>query len=500
MKYRRIDIKSLFLQILLLCFFFFSFAHKASCEEDSGFSLDPNKLRIPVGEIRQIILKNKPDTEIKLKYDKKVIDANISKDGKSIIVNGKTTGATRLAVTSGKKILYAEISVMEYAGKAPSELTVKVSGNPCPRWVMKTAVLSNLEQLIELKGGSSYTPSWPLLEDIFPCEERSFFISLLISGKDYINRKCSVRIIVKNAPFQATKPTRLIVSNNPEAVSTVGIIFDRVFLENTPHRLFFHHRNGGEVPLTMKVNIFNEGPEPCEIFISGGSAGPDPVEVQVGHVAALKYFYAVTRQTGWFLNLAPSKSFTVSSFDTKPGGVIAGIYDIWPIKGFLLRMKLYSALPGNSPIELTIPKKSNNHPCGIFENPEITAEYTHLIGGKYTFITVGNEPFLKEVSDSSPDFGNYGVLYTIKIKIINPHAEKKQAKLYFVPRAGKSKAVVVIDGQVIDLPSGQHAEQIIIKSYTLEPGEEKLLELLTIPQGGSNYPVHFLILSDYIKE
>ena len=62
---------------------------------------------------------------------------------------------------------------------------------------------------------------------------------------------------------------RLIVSNSPELITSSGIVFDTL-LQNESARLLYHHKNGVEKPLYVKIMIHNHSEEETSVSIQKG--------------------------------------------------------------------------------------------------------------------------------------------------------------------------------------------------------------------------------------
>lgn len=501
---KHLNISRNFIIIFLISYLIFNSYCAVFAEGKKEFSLKPTSLNIPINETRQLLLCNRPQGEVELNYDPNFVEIALSEDGKTLVVKGVKLGYTKLVVSINGKMQTANIFVKDWAGKIPQGLKVRVSGNPCPKDVIKEAILENLKQALELKDGTDLNIDWSKLSQVaksYPGETHGLNMNVKVYGGNYFERQGNIYIQIDNQPFSKQKTTHLFVSNNPETIRRDGILFEKVFVDNSPHRLFYHHKNSEESPpRILYISLINDSMSPADIFITTATSGPTTMEIQAGHIAALKYFISHFSNTGWVLRLNPQSSCYIATQQMNKGETVGGIFQIWPISGMPPKIKISAVTIGGDYYIGKIPKDNLKHPEGIFKPADIGAEYSHIIGSNYTYIYIGNEPFLNEVEDSSPDYGNYGVLYDFKVTIENPYNETKKAMLYFVPGGGAAKAVVMIDGKIYDIPKAQHTQKVLISIYELGPLEKRELQIKTIPQGGSNYPVHLLLMSEFDKE
>ena len=87
-----------------------------------------------------------------------------------------------------------------------------------------------------------------------------------------------------------------------------------------------------------------------------------------------------------------------------------------------------------------------------------------------------------------------------KIKLENTSNTDWEVELLFQPRGGASALSALLNNELISIPPVKSYEQALISKTRLKAGEEKILNLITMPEGGSNYPIRILIKGRTIQD
>jgi hypothetical protein len=85
--------------------------------------------------------------------------------------------------------------------------------------------------------------------------------------------------------------------------------------------------------------------------------------------------------------------------------------------------------------------------------------------------------------------GDYGVLQDVTVEMINHSANTRDVALYAEPRGGKATGTFLIDGVLIQahaLPAFSHFK---LRQYTIPPHAFVRTQIVTMPEGGSSYPL-----------
>jgi len=226
--------------------------------------------------------------------------------------------------------------------------------------------------------------------------------------------------------------------------------------------------------------------------------GPSPDEIHVGHTAALDYAVAGAVGLGEELVLPANGTRTMSIRRVKPGQTMSGMAyldDVSNVNG-PLGVKVLATSNLNLPDSPAASRDPGRTASGIFP-ASIETDATHVVGGPYTYLQFGGEPYESDVTHGHPSYGNFGTVYRTRLVVNNPTSVSREVKVGFASGGGAARGVLSLDGEIYDLPMGVTGEGLPVKNYTLEPGETRQIDVELFPQAGSNYPVRVVVRSDY---
>ncbi|MGH7715274.1 MAG: hypothetical protein ACREML_04675, partial [Vulcanimicrobiaceae bacterium] len=92
-------------------------------------------------------------------------------------------------------------------------------------------------------------------------------------------------------------------------------------------------------------------------------------------------------------------------------------------------------------------------------------------------------------TDTGHDFGDYGVIHRITFDISNPGTAPQTIYLYEKPLGGPVRSTFIVDGHVKELGCVRLPERYQIMAYTMPPQQQAASTVVTMTDGGSNYPI-----------
>ena len=101
----------------------------------------------------------------------------------------------------------------------------------------------------------------------------------------------------------------------------------------------------------------------------------------------------------------------------------------------------------------------------------------------------GKWPWLIDGTTGEPNTGNYGVLYTLKVRVSNRTADQMKLSVMFTPMNGASLGSFLIDGKLYETGVVKPPESRKVTEILIAPREERIIEVVTLPEAGSCYPV-----------
>ncbi|MBI2252919.1 MAG: hypothetical protein HYU63_09325 [Armatimonadetes bacterium] len=386
------------------------------------------------------------------------------------------------------------------AGTIPQKITVRLTGKHIPLKLLKEAIFFEINKNIKLNKGAYYLinnfKSLNKIKAPMPGEKKNLFIFVRLAGKKYIPLEGKINLIIFNEILPESEEKFLIISNNPESINKRGKIFEENLKDFSAHRFLFHHKNASfTANCSVSLNLINPGKNKTALYFISGISAPMISELGAGHLAAVRYLSYWHLKIGRIIEIAPGKQFTVFSIKLAPQEILSGIIRFQVLEGDLPKITLSANNCFSRPQEKIVIANNSLRPQGVFPFPQIVQNYRHFIGNSYTFMVVGDEPFLKEISTKMPCYGNFGVYYKINLDIENPFDVPKTSILYFVPRSGPARATILFEEEIIETPTIMNAEEIFIKAFIVDPKKIKHISLLIFPESGSNYPVHLVVKS-----
>ena len=398
--------------------------------------------------------------------------------------------------------------VQERAGYAPTSLSISVSGKPASVAMIKDALKSITMMKCSPKMGASVVLGSPLnkgkYKNLNPGQVLDLTVPIKVMGENYIPSIQKAKIHIENIGYQRVAPQILIVSNKPEIIKEDGELMSAEVRPSTPTRYFYHHKDAHHQAWRyLYITLQNKGNIPSKVFVSPVGAGPTPDELHVGHMAMSEFLDSLKSGTGWFVTIKPGASYVLERRLVKTDQTVSGMGYFNILEGTALQFSVHSqTIPGKLPPENSKPyveKPDVRISKGVFPS-FIELNSVHKIGGNYTYIYLGGEPYQQDLNDGHPNYGNYGAMYNIDISIENSYEDERDAWIYFVPGGGVARGIFDVDGVFLETPLSQPAQKVLLKKIKVAPGQTEKVMIKTIPQGGTNYPVKIVVESEFVKK
>lgn len=331
-------------------------------------------------------------------------------------------------------------------------------------------------------------------------DEQTRAFTARAEGPDALPVETTFKVKVEKSPPTDFEPARYVaLSNHPERIHSDGVLFQRT-VPTVPFRFMWHHRNDPSSPERYVVlQLTNPTGVTRRLRVLWYGYGPSPDEIHVGHTAALDYAKAGINRGGEELILPAGGTRTVEIRYVKPGQTVSGmayLSDIGSEVGPIEVTVLATTGDGPLPTEPAVSKDPGRTASGVFA-ATIESDATHLLGGPFTYLSFGGEPYEKDIEGGYPSYGNFGTVYRTRLMLKNPTPETRQVTVGFASGGGAARGVLSLDGALFDLPMGITGEGLPVQTYTLGPEETRQVDVELFPQAGSNYPVRLVVRSEY---
>jgi hypothetical protein len=128
------------------------------------------------------------------------------------------------------------------------------------------------------------------------------------------------------------------------------------------------------------------------------------------------------------------------------------------------------------------------HPRGVFGPPLVEGEARLLVGSDWE-AEVGRSRQLRDLRTGVVLEGDYGVTYRLRLQLENPTDRAAEVELLVVAASGPAYATFLVDGKLVDLKFLATGRTGTVYAATLAPREVRTVELVTMPEAASWYPV-----------
>lgn len=473
-----------------------------------GFTLKTNSAIIPLGEKFSVEFEGKFRGPVRFEnYNSNLVKVWADRSAGKIYLEGLQTGSGSVNVQAEDISRILHFKVKRRAANLLEYMTLEVSGNPATANLVQEAFESVIWYRSKPRDGAFMVVDMPIKSEKFPAvkpgQSRQMIVPVKIDGPEYIPSIQKVNLTVDNINYSWPSPKLVFVSNKPEVITQDSELFDGIVKKGEPIRYFYHHKNAhGQPWRNFYVALENQSNSPVKVFVSPVGAGPSSDELFAGHLAATGFFRARRLKKGWTVVVKPGTRYVIEKKLLKTDHTISGVGYVNIIYGTHLKFTCYSTtIPGkHSPADVREYVRNDNARTsrGVFP-AFIDLKPVHEIGGKYEYLYLGGEPYLEDVRNGSPNYGNYGAFYRINLLIKNPRDQQEEAQIYFVPGGGLARGIFVVDDKLVETPLVSSAQRVLLKKVKIPPGGKQRVNITTMPQGGSYYPVKIVVESDYLK-
>jgi hypothetical protein len=469
--------------------------------------LGAKSLKMANGWVRTVKLTGSATRTAQVQVDREdVVQAKIVKGGVEVRAVGD--GQATVTVSGGDAFQSIDVEVRPVAAAFPQSLSVGVVGNPALASTVQGAVETALNHRIAGAPNAKFSFKMPKVEQVPIGASRSYQVSVEATAPGAYPRQGVVTLVVRNIPNTVGSDAELWYDNDPESVKYPQPLFAARLKKNQPSRMLYHHMNAATQAMFMRVQLINDSDETAKVMLMPGDATPDPNPVLAGLLAAEMYVRNWMYGSGEIVVLPPRTTTPISLRRVAPNETMSGLCSLHLVEGpanVLVRSDAYPPFPISGPWVAAMSSPTpwrevganavNNYDLGAFQiSPHIYPDpqkseqtWTYRVGGRHQFIRIGEKAIARQDNSGVLD-GNFGVFYKIKAEIENPTDKTASVDLQFIPSAGYSGGLFILNGEFMKSPLLQPQSPWRLTRLKLAPGERQVLHLMTIPLSGSSYP------------
>lgn len=462
--------------------------------------------RLPVSGKRRIAIFGREARSAKIENSHPTI-VKVERRGNHLELQGLAAGQATVSLQGTLSMETLDVEVRDVAVRFPLEAETVVTGGPATVATVRGAVESAVKSLFrnrpEVRTSFSFTPKL----GINAGQSGAYRVKVNATAPNTYPSTGEVVVKVKNAGLDRLADEVLWYSNDPESVRQPGPLFAANLQLGKAARLLYHHQNASGSNLLLRVQAVNDSDTPARLAVIPGDSKPTRNPVRAGLSAGDQYIRNWVYGSAEIIVIPPRSSVPISIrrlyveetasglcslrlVDGPPELLIRA--DAWPpfVPGGRWREAVASSTPwrevGASPIG-EFDRAPFTLTDQIYPNPSRKEEVTYQVGGRHGFVRLGQRPIPRQDGDTTHS-GNFGVVYTIKTKLINPTSSAVDVELIFESSAGYAAGFFFFNGRTIRAPLLPPKTEFQIARLRLVPGESKSLDMVTMPLSGSSYP------------
>ncbi|MCS7235421.1 MAG: hypothetical protein RMM30_05530 [Armatimonadota bacterium] len=453
-------------------------------------SLPTSTVVLPVGGSELVKVRTVPPGQPAVgPYDHRVVDVRWE-DPQRLRLVGKAVGKTTVPLQYGPARRELHVWVRPLAGRLPDRVEAVVTGDPAPADVVWEAVLRSLERASRTEPGAFLEATRGELPALRPGEAWEGALPARIRSPFALPVEGQVSVTVRNQQLELAAPSRLLISNNPERISADGILFREVVGPGESVRMLYHHQNGAARDKVVTVWLRNPNPRPARVHLQLASPNAWHDTMGVGHAAARRFLELVGQKAGYVLELPARGDHRFTTQRTPPEHVVSGLLQVQVLEGGPLEVSVSVRTPYvlDRAVRWELGPDEKTHPRGVFGAPQVDVQAELVVGQPWS-TEIGRSRQLRDLRTGTLLEGDYGVTYRLRLSMYNPTDAPVTVELVLVAASGPAYATFLVDGQLVDLRFLAAGRSAPVFSATLGPREVRPVELVTIPEAASWYPV-----------
>jgi hypothetical protein len=245
------------------------------------------------------------------------------------------------------------------------------------------------------------------------------------------------------------------------------------------------------------VKVQNSGDNASLLEMISGISGPYTDILGVGHSSTLRFLQHQAAGEGEVFEVPPQATINVIDQLLPASNLVAGLMQMRVISGPGLRVAVVVQAADASPVEPisdTLLSSSVRHARGVYQVPEFFYDESYTIGDPPTLLAIGKLP-LPNLVQGEVLGGDYGVLQSADVNLLNPTAQAADVGLWFEPRGGRATGTLLVNGDLVQLHPVDPMKPALVRRFSVPAGGFAHVSVTTMPEGGSSYPVNLVFAS-----
>lgn len=436
--------------------------------------------------------------------DATIATAVVDQAQRVLYVTGVKVGTTTVTVTDSRGVTRDVPVLVAYAaGTAADQTTLRVTGNPASALYLREVVAEAVINAATYRSGASVTvvpETIPVRGDLSIDDRVEIDVQVEIAGPGYLPVNGLTHVIVENTALPPIRPARLLVSDYPERLTANGVLFTARLDRTQAQRFLYYHYNPGTEPARrILLKAANTSNAPATVQMIDGDAGPGTNEMEVGHLSTKRFLIRNARNEGRVVTIPPGATINLVDHPLPPQNVVSAIMQLRLVTGDPVQLALI-AQDALAPLDQTIDESQllaggAPHARGVYPVPTFYFTNNYDIDGADLDIQIGQLP-LPNLRQGEALSGDYGVEQVLEVMITNRTRGARAIALYANPRGGRATGTFLIDGTVVQAHALPAFSRFKIWQETIKSGTYRLIRIITMPEGGSSYPMRLTFAQD----
>ncbi len=467
--------------------------------------VDPASAGVTPGGVETLRVEQVLGTVTFTVADPAIADVSVDQVTRELVVRGKAVGTTTITLRDDRGLTRdVPVRVAETAGSIPDSIAIRVTGRPATPLFLREQAFEAAVAAAVTKPGAAVLASQDSVDVSSPLkvdDVTTIDVPLIVQGEKYFSVQGTTHVRVENFAQPVVGPKSLLVSDFPETLKANGILFTADLMAKFAERFLYYHYNPGTQPdrrIVLKAQ--NTSNQPATVQFIAGEAGPESNEMEVGHLSTQRFLVRLAQNEGTVVTIPGNSTMTLMQQGLPARSVVSGLMQLNEIEGARLHLTLV-AQDAADPIEGPIPTSAllvgdRPHARGIYPIPEFYFDYNYDAEGPDLEIPIGQIP-LPNLVQGQTLAGDYGVLQSVTIRMVNNDRHNaRELALYASPRGGRATGTFVIDRVLVQAHTMAAFGHYKLRQYTIAPGSFVRTEIVTMPEGGSSYPLQLIVAPD----
>jgi hypothetical protein len=466
--------------------------------------VDPPQLGVEPGKTASARINSSLGTVTATVADPAIATPVVDQEQRVLYVTGVALGTTTVTLTDSRGVTRTVPIRVAYAAGVPAdETTLRVTGDPASADYLRSAIADAVADAATLRSGASaqVVPETVAVHtDLAQDDQIETDVPSILSGDGYFTVNGSTHVIVQNVALPPIEPARLLVSDYPERLTADGVLFTARLDRTQAQRFLYYHFNpAGSPARRILLKVHNGSNAPAIVQLIDGSAGPGVNELEVGHLSTERFLVRQARNEGAVVTIPPNATVNLLDAPLPADNVVSGILQLRLVGGDPLELTLLAqdaAAPLDQSIDTTRELAGGvPHARGIYPVPTFYFDRTYDVSGPDLEIPIGQLP-LPNLREGEALAGDYGVEQAMNVVIVNTTRGPRSIALYANPRGGRATGTFLIDGTLVQAHGLTAFSRFKIWQDTVPAGTFQRVRIVTMPEGGSSYPLRLVFAQD----